>query len=99
MTQHLPPKITQADNVCEPTYDAPAVDQMEMTRLIRILRQTGGNQSEAARLPGVSRATLWKRIKKTALIFLPTLPDPQRVGALRYSGNRPQRSDLIFLDS
>jgi two-component system response regulator HydG len=28
------------------------------------LRQTEGNQSEAARVLGVSRITVWKRIKK-----------------------------------
>jgi two-component system response regulator HydG len=32
--------------------------------LIRTLKATGGNKSEAARRLGVSRVTLWKRIKK-----------------------------------
>jgi PAS domain S-box-containing protein len=65
--QHLPPKITQISSVCEPIFDAPPVDQRERERLIRILRQTGGNQSEAARLLGVSRVTVWKRVKKYAI--------------------------------
>jgi len=33
-------------------------------KLIEALRQTGGNQSEAARILGVSRITIWKQIKK-----------------------------------
>jgi two-component system, NtrC family, response regulator HydG len=33
-------------------------------RLLTALRQTGGNQSEAARILGVSRVTVWKRMKK-----------------------------------
>jgi transcriptional regulator of acetoin/glycerol metabolism len=65
--QHLPPKIIQIGTVCEPTFDAPPIDQLERERLIRILRQTGGNQSETARLLGVSRVTVWKRIKKYAI--------------------------------
>ena len=65
--QHLPPNITQINPICEPVYDAPPVDQLERERLIRILRQTGGNQSEAARLLGVSRVTVWKRIKRYAI--------------------------------
>ena len=38
--------------------------ESEREQLIRILRQTGGNQSKAAGLLGVSRVTVWKRIKK-----------------------------------
>jgi PAS domain S-box-containing protein len=61
---HLPPKVTQSSTVGEPIFDTTPVDQLERQRLIRILRQTGGNQSEAARILGVSRVTVWKRIKR-----------------------------------
>ena len=30
---------------------------------MEVLRQCGGNQSQAARVLGVSRVTVWKRIK------------------------------------
>ena len=36
----------------------------EKTALIAALRQTGGNQSKAAALLGVSRITVWHRMKK-----------------------------------
>jgi transcriptional regulator of acetoin/glycerol metabolism len=36
----------------------------EKRALIAALRETGGNRSEAARILGVSRVTVWKRIKK-----------------------------------
>jgi transcriptional regulator of acetoin/glycerol metabolism len=36
----------------------------ERKKLLDTLRQVGGNQSEAARILGVSRVTIWKRIKK-----------------------------------
>jgi transcriptional regulator of acetoin/glycerol metabolism len=39
-------------------------DSREREQLIRALRQAGGNQSAAARLLGVSRVTVWKRMKK-----------------------------------
>ncbi len=35
-----------------------------MWTLIKVLRSVNGNQSEAARSLGVSRVTIWKRIKK-----------------------------------
>jgi transcriptional regulator of acetoin/glycerol metabolism len=38
--------------------------EQQRKKLIQTLRQVGGNQSEAARLLGVSRVTVWKRIKK-----------------------------------
>jgi two-component system, NtrC family, response regulator HydG len=41
-----------------------AKSQKERERLLRALRETGGNQSEAARILGVSRVTIWKRMKK-----------------------------------
>jgi transcriptional regulator of acetoin/glycerol metabolism len=36
----------------------------EREDLLRVLHQAAGNQSEAARILGVSRVTIWKRIKK-----------------------------------
>ncbi len=62
--QHLPPKVIGSDPECPP----PSVDSRgsgtDKETLIRVLRQTGGNQSEAGRILGVSRVTIWKRIKK-----------------------------------
>ena len=39
-------------------------DRARKEELIRILRDTGGNRQEAARLLGISRVTLWKRLKR-----------------------------------
>jgi len=39
-------------------------DLEKRMELIRTLRQTGGNRSEAARTLGVSRVTIWKQINK-----------------------------------
>jgi two-component system, NtrC family, response regulator HydG len=62
--QHLPHKIVNGSMVqqlaCELDLDCvKARDAM-----IAVLRQAGGNQSKAAKLLGVSRVTVWKRMKK-----------------------------------
>ncbi len=62
--QHLPPKILGAELDCTPPPEVPTPDSHEKRELIRVLRQTNGNQSAAARVLGVSRVTIWKRINK-----------------------------------
>jgi transcriptional regulator with PAS, ATPase and Fis domain len=60
-TEHLPGKI-----LIEPVMDCrgPVETRIERDKLLRVLRQVSGNQSEAARILDVSRVTIWKRIKK-----------------------------------
>jgi two-component system, NtrC family, response regulator HydG len=68
-SQHLPPKVVY-DNVCAPSRASsaavPRSDQADDQRaaLLTALRGSDGNQSAAARVLGVSRVTVWKRIKK-----------------------------------
>ena len=64
-TEHLPPKV------CGIAHKAPSGSRprtgswkSERDRLVDVLRQVNGNQSKASRLLGVSRVTIWKRIKK-----------------------------------
>ncbi|MFP5505140.1 MAG: sigma 54-interacting transcriptional regulator, partial [Gammaproteobacteria bacterium] len=78
--QHLPPGISSdprdpipADMAIEaamPTltrYYRPAVDARDEHALIeRALREAGGNKAEAARRLGMSRTTLWKKLKNPA---------------------------------
>jgi two-component system, NtrC family, response regulator HydG len=60
-TQHLPAKVA-AENVCASSPEA--FRALERDELLRALRLVAGNQSAAARLLGVSRVTVWKRMKK-----------------------------------
>jgi two-component system response regulator HydG len=65
--QHLPHKIVNGkldqQVACELDPDCvKARDEM-----IAVLRQAGGNQSKAAKMLGVSRVTVWKRIKKLGI--------------------------------
>ena len=62
---HLPPKILQPHHPSEHRVArGNRTNLREREELVRVLRQAAGNQSEAARILGVSRVTIWKRIKK-----------------------------------
>jgi transcriptional regulator of acetoin/glycerol metabolism len=45
-------------------------DAAKRAALIDALRQTRGNRSEAARILGVSRVTVWKQIKRYKIDLL-----------------------------
>ncbi len=63
--EHLPPKIYGANRKHAAGRRTPRGQwQNERDSLLDTLRQANGNQSEAARRLGVSRVTIWKRIKK-----------------------------------
>ncbi len=66
--EHLPIKIT-SENDCLPIESNKPLPEHIDTReiLLQILRDSGWNQSETARKLGVSRVTVWKRIKKYGL--------------------------------
>jgi transcriptional regulator of acetoin/glycerol metabolism len=63
--EHLPPKISaNGKRPLRNHHRSAASWEGERKKLMDTLRQVGGNQSEAARILGVSRVTIWKRIKK-----------------------------------
>jgi two-component system response regulator HydG len=62
---HLPPKLISREISPKTQPEAKAApDSDEKTSLINALRQASGNQSQAANLLGVSRVTVWHRMKK-----------------------------------
>jgi two-component system, NtrC family, response regulator HydG len=61
---HLPPKLGAAAGFPATTPAPGSLSADEKTALIDALRQTGGNQSRAAALLGVTRVTVWHRMKK-----------------------------------
>mgnify|MGYP001224241479 CR=1 FL=1 len=62
---HLPPSIFRArEQGINPHRFVVDAGEIQKKELIDALRKSGGNQSEAARLLGVSRVTVWSRIKK-----------------------------------
>ncbi len=63
--EHLPHRITRGEAMAPRSaqpHDGAADPEREA--LLNALRLAGGNQSETARRLGVSRVTVWKRIKK-----------------------------------
>ncbi|OEU45380.1 MAG: sigma-54-dependent Fis family transcriptional regulator [Desulfobacterales bacterium S7086C20] len=64
--EHLPPKVTSGDTAYRHTGPLDRSDRnaSEKERLIEALRQAKGRQAKAAELLGVSRVTVWKRMKK-----------------------------------
>jgi PAS domain S-box-containing protein len=54
-----------------PSNTDPSLPPDEEARIVKALQQAKGNKTEAARLLGVSRVTLWKKIKR-----LQTTPKP-----------------------
>jgi len=63
---HLPPQIlTKSSAERVPGMGAgESLDDVKRRRLAGALERSGGNQSEAARLLGLSRTSVWKQIKK-----------------------------------
>jgi transcriptional regulator of acetoin/glycerol metabolism len=51
------------------TIGAIPVKQSERTALVDALHQADGNQTRAAEILGVSRVTVWKRMKKHGIIL------------------------------
>jgi len=59
--EHLPPQLLLGSEI--PSRDA-SWDAAEKVKLIEALRQSQGNQSEAARILQVSRVTVWNRMRR-----------------------------------
>lgn len=72
---HLPPAITMGQRVSR-IAKPPSVDRLGMKReqLLKALNQTGWNQSEAANILGVSRVTVWNRMKRFGISAKPNTP-------------------------
>ena len=49
-------------------------EQAEREHILAVLRQTDGNRLQAARVLGVSRKTLWKKLKHLGLSWPPGSP-------------------------
>ena len=61
---HLPPLTEKKDELDAVPGRVDARNLAEKEALIRALRQSNGNQSQAARILGVNRVTVWNRMRK-----------------------------------
>jgi two-component system, NtrC family, response regulator HydG len=72
---HLPPNIFRVWEGVKTSRDITAdTHEIQKRELIDALRKSAGNQSEAARLLGVSRVTVWSRMKKLGIDLRRTIP-------------------------
>jgi two-component system response regulator HydG len=62
---HLPPQLlAQTQAPLEINASLSVKDATAKQMLIRALKETGGNQTRAARILGINRVTVWNRLKK-----------------------------------
>ncbi|MDH5776014.1 MAG: sigma 54-interacting transcriptional regulator, partial [Nitrospirota bacterium] len=60
----LPPEVQRPSGKgISPASTSPSLDPDEESRIRNALQQAHGNKTEAAKLLGVSRVTLWKKLK------------------------------------
>ncbi|MGB5985239.1 MAG: sigma 54-interacting transcriptional regulator [Desulfobacterales bacterium] len=66
--EHLPQNITAANDTPTIFSQAPQnLDVIKKQRLIQALESSNGNRSQAARLLGISRTSVWNQIKRFGL--------------------------------
>ena len=67
---HFPPNLFQGKHQkTKPKQTTLDREGMKKKQLLETLKQADGNQSEAARILGVSRVTIWNRMKKFGIDF------------------------------
>jgi len=63
--KHLPQQFQKdIKTAAQPGALPPYTSQDKRKQLLQVLNETNGNKSEAARILGISRVTLWKHLKK-----------------------------------
>ena len=60
----LPLRVREAQKVRSSDSTRVDLDALERTHIERVLRETGGNRSEAARQLGIDRVTLYRKMKR-----------------------------------
>lgn len=61
----LPAELMNGSVACSPADVATrSLDEIKKERLAQALREANGNQSEAARILGISRTSVWSQMKR-----------------------------------
>jgi transcriptional regulator of acetoin/glycerol metabolism len=62
---HFPPAVHQTQPLVRNNKKSPLIrKELKKKELIEALESTGGNQSRAAEILGISRVTVWNRMKR-----------------------------------
>jgi PAS domain S-box-containing protein len=66
--EHLPAQMQQIrPPLTEPSAALASLNELKKQRLVKALRESGGNQSDAARRLGISRTSVWNQMKRFGL--------------------------------
>jgi PAS domain S-box-containing protein len=65
-TTHLP-QFVDEQNAVAPTVRPPFSDEEECTTIVQALKRSSGRKMGAARILGISRSSLWRKMKKHGL--------------------------------
>jgi transcriptional regulator with PAS, ATPase and Fis domain len=65
----LPPELVapELDLQAAPTPESPATSDPEARKILAVLERTGGNRDRAAKILGLSRVTLWRKMRALGL--------------------------------
>ena len=67
---HLPPDILSAEKIVKDVKtSAPTKQEVRKRQLVDALARAKGNQSVAAEILGVSRVTVWNRMKRYGITY------------------------------
>ncbi len=65
-----PAEIAITDKVCtEDPGATPSLQEIEREYILKVLKQTGGNQTKASKILGIDRKTLYLKLKKYGISF------------------------------
>jgi PAS domain S-box-containing protein len=68
LPEHLPMGVLEAPVAAAPApVTGASLEEIKKQRLVRALEEAGGNQSEAARILGLSRTSVWNQMKRFGL--------------------------------
>jgi DNA-binding NtrC family response regulator len=63
----LPPYLKNTDSLPGKNPELKSLEELENEHIIKVLSAVGGKKEKAARVLGVTRSTLWRKIKKLGL--------------------------------
>jgi transcriptional regulator of acetoin/glycerol metabolism len=64
----LPSDVSRQPEVCLPgEVSGRSLDEIKKERLRKALQEAGGNRSEAARMLGISRTSVWSQMRRYGL--------------------------------
>lgn len=67
---HLPPEVTEESAPCRPGAEQPvfvSLEENERRYLAKVLAAAGGSTGNAAKLLGINRGSLWRKLKRFGL--------------------------------